>query len=103
MHPGFDISSIFLSFTDDQIIKSNYSTLKANEETFRSEKQKISNTGLIPTETMYTNKANLQQTMLLQQKLFRQALLQQNQPTIRTRFTAPNLNQYYFVSGQEVN
>lgn len=77
---------------------------------------------------MYTNVANLQQTMLLQQQLFRQALTQQQQQshylslqkqqqeqqisssqqnlhTMHTcpQFTAPNLSQYHFVSSQEVN
>lgn len=52
-----------------------------------------------PADTMYTNLANLQQTMLLQQKLFRQALMQS---TDNKHFTAPNLSQYQFVSSQQV-
>lgn len=68
----------------------------------------------IPADTMYTNVANLQQTMLLQQQLFRQALNRQGtskeqrfeyrdvamKPT--TSFTAPSLTQYRFVSSQQV-
>lgn len=67
-------------------------------------------------ETMYTNLANLQQTMLLQQRMFLQALCQQNSivkntnqsnneanndPT-KKHFIAPSLSQYRFVSGQQV-
>lgn len=56
-------------------------------------------------DTMYTNVANLQQTMLLQQQLFRQALAQNpemsnTRPT--TSFTSPSLSQYQFVSGSQV-
>lgn len=56
-------------------------------------------------DTMYTNVANLHQTMLLQQQLFRQALVQQTQtlaakPT--TSFTTPSLSQYNFVRRQQV-
>ncbi|XP_060537378.1 PDZ domain-containing protein 4 isoform X2 [Cylas formicarius] len=59
----------------------------------------------ILSDTMYTNVANLQQTMLLQQQLFRQALVHQNpefstKPT--TSFTAPSLTQYQFVTGSHV-
>ncbi|XP_018326054.1 E3 ubiquitin-protein ligase PDZRN3 isoform X2 [Agrilus planipennis] len=52
-------------------------------------------------DTMYTNIANLQQTMLLQQELFRQALGYQdisNKPT--TSFTSPSLSQYQFSHTQ---
>lgn len=67
---------------------------------------------------MYTNMANLQQTMLLQQRLFLQALCQQNtlvktstptsanDPNIDAKhkqYIAPSLSQYRFVSGQQVN
>lgn len=67
----------------------------------------------LPTaETMYTNVANLQQTMLLQQRLFRQALCQNaavypsagTTPTSinasHKNFTAPNLSQYQFVGSR---
>jgi ligand of Numb protein X 3/4 len=59
----------------------------------------------ILSDTMYTNVANLQQTMLLQQQLFRQALVQNtvdvaSKPT--TSFTSPSLSQYQFVSGSQV-
>ncbi|XP_066246931.1 PDZ domain-containing RING finger protein 4 isoform X1 [Euwallacea similis] len=57
-------------------------------------------------DTMYTNVANLQQTMLLQQQLFRQALVAQNpevsssiKPT--TSFTSGSLSQYQFVGGSQ--
>ncbi|XP_055922256.1 slo-interacting protein 1 isoform X2 [Eupeodes corollae] len=56
--------------------------------------------------TMYTNVANLHQTMLLQQQLFRQALIHQRVPSNSVpcpQFTAPNLSQYHFVSSQEVS
>lgn len=67
-------------------------------------------------DTMYTNMANLQQTMLLQQRMFLQALCQQNtlgKSTTTTtadtntntnkKFIAPSLSQYRFVSGQQVS
>lgn len=68
-------------------------------------------------DTMYTNMANLQQTMLLQQRMFLQALCQQNTlgktatPTTtdannvpkQKQFIAPSLSQYRFVSGQQVD
>lgn len=66
---------------------------------------------------MYTNLANLQQTMLLQQRMFLQALCQQNSivknanqtnngannDAAKKHFIAPSLSQYRFVSGQQVN
>lgn len=59
----------------------------------------------ILSDTMYTNVANLQQTMLLQQQLFRQALVAQNPEMANTRpttsFTSPSLSQYQFVSGSQ--
>ncbi|KAG4067623.1 hypothetical protein HA402_005395 [Bradysia odoriphaga] len=55
----------------------------------------------IPADTMYTNFANLQQTMLLQQRLFRQALIRQNSSVSAKNYTAPSLSQYQFVSGQQ--
>lgn len=68
-------------------------------------------------DTMYTNLANLQQTMLLQQRMFLQALCQQNSIVKNTNqknnetnndpakkhFIAPSLSQYRFVSGQQVS
>lgn len=67
-------------------------------------------------DTMYTNLANLQQTMLLQQRMFLQALCQQNSivknsnekindsqnDSSKKHFIAPSLSQYRFVSGQQV-
>ncbi|XP_030756114.1 PDZ domain-containing RING finger protein 4 [Sitophilus oryzae] len=59
----------------------------------------------ILSDTMYTNVANLQQTILLQQQLFRQALVAQNSEVVSTRpttsFTSPSLSQYQFVSGSQ--
>ncbi|XP_017774042.1 PREDICTED: E3 ubiquitin-protein ligase PDZRN3 isoform X2 [Nicrophorus vespilloides] len=54
-------------------------------------------------DTMYTNAANLRQTILLQQQLFRQSLGQSNHETNRptTSFTAPSLSQYQFISSQQ--
>uniref|UniRef100_A0AAR5PF42 PDZ domain-containing protein n=1 Tax=Dendroctonus ponderosae TaxID=77166 RepID=A0AAR5PF42_DENPD len=56
-------------------------------------------------DTMYTNVANLQQTMMLQQQLFRQALVAQSSDTgtvkPTTSFTSPSLSQYQFVSGSQ--
>lgn len=61
----------------------------------------------ILSDTMYTNVANLQQTMLLQQQLFRQALGHQSTAEIAMKptpsFTTPSLSQYQFVSGQQVS
>ncbi|KAJ6641247.1 E3 ubiquitin-protein ligase PDZRN3 [Pseudolycoriella hygida] len=56
----------------------------------------------IPADTMYTNFANLQQTMLLQQRLFRQALIRKNSNVSAKNYTAPSLSQYQFVSGQQL-
>lgn len=64
-------------------------------------------------DTMYTNMANLQQTILLQQRLFRHAMIGRQphdqlpphppppnaQPA--KQFTAPSLSQYQFVSGSQ--
>ncbi|KAL6255030.1 hypothetical protein P5V15_013363 [Pogonomyrmex californicus] len=73
------------------------------------------NVNTLPADTMYTNVANLQQTMMLQQQLFKQALNRKTLTTSRetsasgTRkskshgnFQAPNLTQYQFVSSQQV-
>lgn len=57
----------------------------------------------ILSDTMYTNVANLQQTMLLQQQLFRQALGQQITETPAKpspSFTSHSLNQYQFANVQ---
>lgn len=67
-------------------------------------------------DTMYTNMANLQQTILLQQRMFLQALCQQNSlvktvnpsntmsstESKQKQYIAPSLSQYRFVSGQQV-
>lgn len=57
----------------------------------------------LASDTMYTNVANLQQTMMLQQQLFRQALGQTAEfPITRptTSFTSPSLSQYQFNGSQ---
>lgn len=62
--------------------------------------------------TMYTNFANLQQTMRLQQRLFRQALSSRQQQqqqipgkcgieSMNRHYRAPNLSQYQFVSSSQ--
>ncbi|KZC12622.1 PDZ domain-containing protein 4 [Dufourea novaeangliae] len=77
----------------------------------------------LPADTMYTNMANLQQTMLLQQQLFKQALSRRNLTTVvpaspketvaaptpaakksksHGNFQAPNLTRYQFVGSQQV-
>ncbi|XP_050480623.1 PDZ domain-containing RING finger protein 4 isoform X2 [Bombus huntii] len=78
----------------------------------------------LPADTMYTNMANLQQTMLLQQQLFKQALDRRNSTIGGSResssvtavaaggtakksrshgnFQAPNLTRYQFVGSQQV-
>ena len=75
--------------------------------------------GVLAAETMYTNVANLQQTMRLQQQLFKQALISRRKSattrdscyTRRSRttgttapvaFQAPNLAQYQFVASHQV-
>lgn len=73
-------------------------------------------TGLPADATMYTNMANLQQTMLLQQQLFKQALDRRNsiagskeissgtakKSKSHGNFQAPNLTRYQFVGSQQV-
>jgi ligand of Numb protein X 3/4 len=72
------------------------------------------NANTLPADTMYTNVANLQQTMMLQQQLFKQALNRKNLTTRETsttgarkskshgNFQAPNLTHYQFVGSQQV-
>ncbi|KAG5316742.1 PDZD4 protein, partial [Acromyrmex insinuator] len=73
------------------------------------------NINTMAADTMYTNVANLQQTMMLQQQLFKQALNRKNFMTSKEMFTsgvkkpksydnfqAPNLTQYQFVGSQQV-
>ncbi|XP_018359024.1 PREDICTED: PDZ domain-containing protein 4 [Trachymyrmex cornetzi] len=73
------------------------------------------NINTMAADTMYTNVANLQQTMMLQQQLFKQALNRKNLMTSKKMFTsgvkklksygnfqAPNLTQYQFVGSQQV-
>lgn len=72
-------------------------------------KERPANYDSHPTDsTMYTNIANLQQTMLLQQRLFRQALIRQKSSpgsggSQHKNFTAPSLSQYQFVGSQQVS
>lgn len=78
---------------------------KMNNSKLNSPLSPTTRPGIAPmmSDTMYTNVANLQQTMLLQQQLFRQALGQN--PEISTMptpsFTAPSLSQYQFVSSSQ--
>ncbi|XP_063995678.1 E3 ubiquitin-protein ligase PDZRN3 [Diachasmimorpha longicaudata] len=60
---------------------------------------------------MYTNVDNLEQTMMLQQQIFTQALNRKNVSNKETRvrnsksrgkFRAPNLTQYHFIGSQQV-
>ncbi|XP_029043187.2 PDZ domain-containing protein 4 [Osmia bicornis bicornis] len=73
-------------------------------------------TTTLPADTMYTNMANLQQTMLLQQQLFKRALDRRNSTIVGIRdsggtakkskshgnFQAPNLTRYQFIGSQQV-
>ncbi|XP_037956982.1 slo-interacting protein 1-like isoform X2 [Teleopsis dalmanni] len=70
-----------------------------------TEPSKDNNRSQLLNSTMYTNKSNISQTMLLQQHLFRQSERSSNQQNqiFYTQFTAPNLSQYHFVSSQEVS
>ncbi len=58
-------------------------------------------------KTMYTNIVNLEQTILLQQNLYRQAMKKVQKEGDGTAsagiFVAPNLEQYKFVNGQQVS
>ncbi|KYN02869.1 PDZ domain-containing protein 4 [Cyphomyrmex costatus] len=72
------------------------------------------NVNTMAANTMYTNVANLQQTMMLQQQLFKQALNRKNftskeistssakKPKSYGNFQAPNLTQYQFIGSQQV-
>ena len=71
-----------------------------------------SGSATLPADTMYTNVANLQQTIMIQQQLFKQALNRKNYTTRETggtrkskshgNFQAPNLTKYQFVGSQQV-
>lgn len=78
---------------------------KASSSKANSPSSPTNRPGLCPvniiSDTMYTNAANLQQTMLLQQQLLRQAL-GQNPDNTKASYTVPNLSQYRFVSSQQV-
>ncbi|XP_076394492.1 SLo interacting protein 1 isoform X2 [Megachile rotundata] len=76
----------------------------------------VTATATLPADTMYTNMANLQQTMLLQQQLFKRALDRRNSTVVALRdnggtakksrshgnFQAPNLTRYQFIGSQQV-
>ena len=79
------------------------------------DRNETSSMNTMAADTMYTNVANLQQTMMLQQQLFKQALNRKNLMTSKEMFTssmkkpksygnfqAPNLTQYQFVGSQQV-
>jgi ligand of Numb protein X 3/4 len=62
---------------------------------------------VLTADTMYTNVANLHQTMQLQQQLFKQAMNKRKSSTGRSRgqigFQAPSLSQYQFVASHQIN
>ncbi|XP_043478721.1 E3 ubiquitin-protein ligase PDZRN3 [Leptopilina heterotoma] len=71
-----------------------------------------SSTSTLLADTMYTNVANLQQTMIFQQQLFKEALTKKNNATkdassgkkskSQRHFQAPSLSQYQFIGSQQV-
>ncbi|XP_011495818.1 PREDICTED: E3 ubiquitin-protein ligase PDZRN3 [Ceratosolen solmsi marchali] len=62
---------------------------------------------VLAADTMYTNVANLHQTMRLQQQLFKQAMSKRKSGVGRSRgqisFQAPSLAQYQFVASHQMN
>lgn len=90
-----------------QVASSKQKHSKASSSKANSPSSPTNRPGLAPvnliSDTMYTNVANLQQTMLLQQQLLRQALGQNNSDNTKGGFTLPSLNQYHFVSSQQVS
>lgn len=97
-----------------QTVKSQTSKKSSSHHQHRDRDGTTNVTGstTLPADTMYTNVANLQQTMMLQQQLFKQALNRKNfttRDTVGTRkskshgnFQAPNLTQYQFIGSQQV-
>ncbi|KAG5322112.1 PDZD4 protein, partial [Pseudoatta argentina] len=96
----------------NQNVKKNSSSSHHHRD--RNESSSM-NINTMAADTMYTNVANLQQTMMLQQQLFKQALNRKNFMTSKEMFTsgvkkpksydnfqAPNLTQYQFVGSQQV-
>lgn len=116
-HSNFQLpSSVPNSYLTNQSINQHCSAQKQNQSTayyYSSANQPPivdSSSGTLPNaDTMYTNMANLQQTMLLQQRLFRQAMAGRQaasqelpgQSNTAIKFTAPSLSQYQFVSGSQ--
>ena len=94
----------------------NQTARKTSSSHHHKDRGDSTTTAAMPADTMYTNMANLQQTMLLQQQLFKQALSQRNWTTANQRevtstakkskshgnFQAPNLTRYQFVGSQQV-
>jgi len=93
----------------------NQSMKKGSSSSHHKDRNEPSNSNTLPADTMYTNVANLQQTMMLQQQLFKQALNRKNLTTSKEtstggakkskshgNFQAPNLTQYQFIGSQQV-
>lgn len=91
--------------------KSNIQLAKKSSSLHHQRDRDNSSTSTLLADTMYTNVANLQQTMILQQQLFKQALSRRSISTKETstrksksqgNFQAPNLAQYQFIGSQQV-
>ncbi|XP_018338845.1 PREDICTED: E3 ubiquitin-protein ligase PDZRN3 [Trachymyrmex septentrionalis] len=93
----------------------NQNVKKSSSSSHHRDRNKplLMNFNTMAADTMYTNVANLQQTMMLQQQLFKQALNRKNLMRSKEMFTsgvkkpksyfqAPNLTQYQFVGSQQV-
>lgn len=91
--------------------KANNQLIKKNSSHCQQERDNSSTSTLLA-DTMYTNVANLQQTMIFQQQLFKQALTKKNNATkeaasgkkskSQRNFQAPSLSQYQFIGSQQV-
>ncbi|XP_033214476.1 E3 ubiquitin-protein ligase PDZRN3 isoform X2 [Belonocnema kinseyi] len=91
--------------------KSNIQLAKKSSSLHNQRDRDNSSTSTLLADTMYTNVANLQQTMILQQQLFKQALSRRSVSTKETstrksksqgNFQAPSLAQYQFIGSQQV-
>lgn len=111
------------TFTNRQI-RNQSNKRGSSSHHYRDRAADPANASNLPADTMYTNMANLQQTMLLQQQLFKQALDRRNSTIGGSRecssvtavaaggtakksrshgnFQAPNLTRYQFVGSQQV-
>lgn len=93
--------------------KSNNQLMKKSSLHSQYDRDNNSSTSTLLADTMYTNVANLQQTMIFQQQLFKQALTKKNIATkeastggkkskSQRHFQAPSLSQYQFIGSQQV-